>query len=157
MRRFLPALALLLAACLLGSACFHFNPVTSLTRPVFPVGELRSSLTVLKTHQFFDSKSKVYSVTIVSGVYVLDAQDEDYWYFRSPVAMQRAIHADGGASPDFFPGGIALGKKKDMIFPAAIYKSDGSMDRLVIWRFGGEFMKEEGLLWKRNDSICDPK
>jgi hypothetical protein len=145
-------------ASLPGCSSLHFNPVTSLSRAVYPVGELQSSITVVKAHRFFDSKSKVYSVTIVPGVYVLDAQDGDYWYYRAPVALQRAIYeSDNSARPDFFPGGIAIGKRKNMIFPAAVYKSDGSLDRIILWRFGSEFHKVEGTVWKRDDHACDPK
>lgn len=144
----------------LFSACssFRFNPVTSETRPVYPVPGIKSAITVLKAQVFFDSKSKVYSVTVSPGRFVLDAQDEDYWYFRAPTAMQRAIYDSGQLfSTDLFPGGIAIGKKKGMIFPAAVYRSDGSMDRTLIWKFGREFMQAEGTLWKRDNTACDLK
>ncbi|HNX04685.1 MAG TPA: hypothetical protein PKI32_04250 [Opitutales bacterium] len=142
----------------MGCSSLRLNPVTEELRQVYPSGPITSTITVLKGQTFFDSKIKVYSVTVAPGVFVLDSQDDSCWYYRAPTAMQRSIYDSGKlVDTNLFPGGLAIGKRTGMLFPAAVYKSDGSMDRTLIWKFGGEFMRQEGTLWKRDDHACDPK
>ena len=145
---------LLLAPIFFGAGCetLSLSPATSETRVVYPVKNAAMTVTVTRTMSFDDSSRRVYSVTVPQGVYKLEAEDADYWYFVAPSLFIRATY-DGKEVVDqsMFCGGLMIGKKPGMIVPAAIYRSDGSMNLTMIWRFGGDFMKAEGKAWLRSE------
>jgi hypothetical protein len=145
---------IVLAPFLAGVGCgtFALNPITSETRPIYAIQDAALTVTVMRTLSFDDSKSRVYNVTLPQGVYKLEAQDADYWYFAAPTLLSRATY-DGKevADRNLFCGGLMLAKKPGMLVPAGIYRSDGSMNMTLIWRFSSDFMKTEGTAWQRSE------
>ena len=145
------AVLLVLASLAFGCGTFSVNPVTAESRAVYGVNKEVRTLTILSRQTFHDSKAKVYSLTIPKGAYTLEAQDEDYWYFKAPTLLERSTY-DGKTVVDsnVFVGGIMIGKKNGMMVPAGVYKSDGSLNMLMIWKFGQNFMKGEGTTFKKS-------
>jgi hypothetical protein len=153
MRKLTSCLAILASAVMLVAAagCFSMNPATDEVHSVYPVRDDTRSVTFKKSLTLYDSKAKVYSVSIPAGIYVLEAQDDNYWYFACPIPLERAaFHDDGSKVSDMFSGGFMLEKNRGMLVPAGIYLSDGSMNFTMVWKLGSDFMDDEGRAWKRS-------
>jgi hypothetical protein len=153
--RSLPRFVTVTLACLLlataGCATLAISPATSETRMTYTTKDDSRTLTVLERITFNDSaKIKVFSVTLPKGTYKLEAVDDDYWYLRAPVPMQRnSYDGDNVADSSLFSGGIMIGRKAGMSVPAGVYRSDGSLNMTMIWKFTDDFMKAEGKSWTR--------
>jgi len=88
-------------------------------------------------------------VRFPGGVYVLEAEDADYWYFRAPAPIEFRI-LRGGQPVDGrdIPGGIMLSKSFSMVPAAGYVESVDDAHRTMAWRLGGEFMRVKGRSWK---------
>jgi hypothetical protein len=87
-------------------------------------------------------------VRLLPGRYELEAENEDYWYFRAPEPLElRAL--DGGRSLDgkFVPGGLALSKGFNLD-PAVAYIDDNSDQKLHVMRMGRDFLQLRGKTWE---------
>ena len=144
------AVAYSFALC--GCGTFRVAPVTSEIRAVYPVSGETGIVTVTKDMTFVDSKHRTYSLTIPRGVYRLEAEDSDYGYYALAGLLERAVYdGDNLVDKNFFSGGLMIAKHPRQSPPAGVYRSDGSLNRTLIWRFDSRFMEQENVSWKKTE------
>ena len=100
------------------------------------------------------------TIIFPAGIYTLEAEDSDYFYFRAPAPLEyRVIEGaklengnltgkvtDGRA----MPGGLALVKSLWRGQPAKAYLSVSATNKTWTMGFGLDFMSLEPEKWKRN-------
>jgi hypothetical protein len=131
-----------------GCGTFAINPVTDESRLTYPVKDESMFIEVKTGMTFNDAKIRTYSIFVPAGIYKLEARDDDYLYFVTTGVVTRSVY-DGKAMVDqsVCQGGIMLGRKEHMLVPAGVYKNDGSMNRVMIWKLNDAFMKLNGAKW----------
>lgn len=85
------------------------------------------------------------------GTYVLEAEDDDYWYFRSPLPLEFRTFQNGKPTDENTKrGGLMLGKQSIRLVPAGGYvDGDGSV-KTMVWKLGGDFLAMEGRQWRKS-------
>jgi hypothetical protein len=131
-----------------GCETFKSTPVVSQSRTVYPVAGESGTVTVQKDMTFDDSIRRTYSVTIPRGLYKLEAQDADYRYYALSGFLKRSVY-DGKhlVGTNSFCGGLMIARRADVSFPAGIYRSDGSLNRTMVWRLDSRFMDMKNSYW----------
>jgi hypothetical protein len=87
-----------------------------------------------------------------AGTYRLEAEDDEYRYFRAPSDVEYRIFRDGRAVDGrFMPGGLFLGKTIWKAVPAGAYLSVDPTTKVATWNLGRNFLKLEGKLWGRKE------
>ena len=144
---------LLLVSCLcLPLAAFALDPVTSETRSVRPAADEKKTVTVPEGMVWYDAARATRGLRFPSGTYVLEAEDDEYWYFRSPAPLEfRVFSGREVKDARSIPGGVMLGKKTLKITPAAGYiDGDRRAEKMMIWKLGRDFLRREGKDWRKS-------
>jgi hypothetical protein len=155
MRCFLPLLisALGLVAC---SVLPPLDAITAETYTVQPATDTTMSLTVTDSMVFYSDPSQAHGIRFPPGTYALEAEDNDYWYFRSPSPLEFRDLKDGAlTSAKRVPGGIMLPrsftKSVQNLLAGAGYTDGGSpTTRNMVWKLGVEFRHLEGTQWTKS-------
>jgi len=145
-------IVLLLAAAVLG-ACggIELNPFVNERRDVHFVQDPGKTLTVVRDLTWRDSSHAAHELKLPAGLYVLEAEDKDYWYMRSSVPLElRELKKGGRPSTQNLRGGLAIGKYSFRAVPGAAYIDGEGMSRVLIWKLGKEFLGGEGKDWRRS-------
>lgn len=89
-------------------------------------------------------------IRLPRGVYQLEAEDEDYWYFRAPAPVEMRLLRDGRPveGPDI-PGGLALGKSAFPTSPAAYIDVDQD-HKMLVMKLGYDFVRMRGKQWDQS-------
>ncbi len=86
------------------------------------------------------------------GKYYLEAQNDDYWYFRAPKNIVIARYDLDGRKVNSLnlPGGIALAKSGDNTVPGPMaYVDDmNKSSKVHLWTITREFFKQRGDKWR---------
>jgi hypothetical protein len=86
------------------------------------------------------------------GKYYLEAEDDNYWYFRAPRPLVLAVYDLEGKTVNGLriPGGIALSKTGDNKTPTpCVYVDDqNKASKIQLWTLSAEFMKVRGDKWR---------
>lgn len=144
---------LLLVACLsLPVAAFALNPVTSEVRSVRPTTDEKKTVTVPEGMVWYDAARPTRGLRFPSGTYALEAEDDEYWYFRSPELLEfRVFSGRDVKDARSIPGGVMLEKKTLKLVPAAGYiDGDRGAKKMMIWKLGRDFMRREGKDWRKS-------
>ncbi|RYD65737.1 MAG: hypothetical protein EOP83_06750 [Verrucomicrobiaceae bacterium] len=81
-----------------------------------------------------------------AGIYLIEAQDSEYDYYRAPAKVEYRVVSNGKVDQRFIPGGIALPKRT--FGTGAVYITDGPANQRMLTRaLGGEFLGQEGKTW----------
>lgn len=137
---FIAALLVLLAGCGVGGV----------PRAVQPVFDATKTFTVLKDFDWYGPYPPSQGVRLRAGVYALEAEDAEYWYFRAPVAIEVvAVERMSVAHGRSVPGGVMLSKRFHIV-PAAAYVDDAAVGKRMVLEFGPDFRGMEGIYWKRS-------
>jgi hypothetical protein len=152
MRWFFPILisALGLVSC---SVLPPFDPMTAESFTVQPATDATKTLTVKGDMVFYSDPSQAHGIRFPPGTYALEAEDSDYWYFRSPSPLEFRDSKNGAVtSARGVPGGIMLPrsftKSLQNLVAAAGYTDGGSpTTRNMVWKLGVEFRHLEGTEW----------
>jgi hypothetical protein len=100
---------------------------------------------------FHDASHPHHSLRFPAGIYVLEAQDTEYWYLRSSVPLEFTEFKQGGSvDARSFQGGIMIGKYSFRAVPAAGYIDGEGATKVLIWKLGSEFIAREGKDWRRS-------
>jgi len=157
-RRFVSALfglAAIVAAGLL-SACSQVDAEGTIPRSGIRVPRAAFDFRVLRVMEFEHSQpgGTRNTVSIPVGEYILEAEDGDYLYFRSPNPLEyRVYHPEGYADAMFQLGGIALARESkwdEVEYPACTYTDGKKQDqkRLTCPLSVPYFMKGRGTDWE---------
>lgn len=140
----------LLTACM----SVYNTPVAAELRDVKLIADVSKTVTVQEGMVWVDkSFMETRGIRFPPGVYVLEAEDSAYWYFRSPSSLEFRIFKDGKVTDSRnIPGGIMIGKDLFRYIPAAGYVDNDEKEngKVMVWRLGGNFLALEGSAWKKS-------
>ena len=126
------------------------DPTASEHRPVRPASDVGKTLAVVDGMVFYDSLARNKGIRFPGGTYVLEAEDDVYWYFRAPAPLEFRIFRSGQVVDERnSPGGLMLGKATLRLVPAAGYIDGEGQERILVHKLGGEFLRLEGRYWKK--------
>ena len=86
------------------------------------------------------------------GVYLLEAEDNQYWYFRSAKPLEYRTYQKHKVTEDAYkPGGVYLSKtgfghSEPVVAGAYLAALDPSR-KMLIWPLGQDFLKGKGSRW----------
>lgn len=142
---------ILAVAGLVGCGTLQLNPVASETRTVRMTADLAKTLSVPEGMVFYDKQPATRGLRFPPGTYVLEAEDDDYWYLRSIKPIEFRVFKDGRvADGREIPGGIMIGKSLIRTIPAAAYIDDEGATKMMVWKLGQEFLRLEGRDWEKS-------
>ena len=155
MRWFFPILipALGLVSC---SVLPPFDPMTAENFTVQAATDATKTLTVKEGMVFYSDPSQAHGIRFPPGTYALEAEDSDYWYFRSPSPLEFRDSKNGAVtSARAVPGGIMIPrsftKTLQNLVAGAGYTDGGSpTTRNMVWKLGVEFRRLEGTEWTKS-------
>ncbi len=127
------------------------NPVISEDRSVAPSLNLENSIVLKDSMVWYNKMPPTRGIKFPSGIYQLEAEDHEYYYFKAPHKIDYKVFKDGReVDGNLLSGGIYLSKKHINIQPAGAYFSKSEKYKILTWKLGSEFMSMEGSKWKRN-------
>jgi hypothetical protein len=146
------ALAAALSVALAG--CITLPSVSSDERAVQPASDPSKVVEFINPVVWLDRPEPFATrgVRLMPGRYELEAENEDYRYFRAPSPIEMRI-LDGGKIVDGrdIPGGLALAKSAFNVVPAAAYVDVGlESARMHVMKLDQVFMALEGEEWKKS-------
>ena len=134
---------------LLSGCVVPMNPTANETRPVMPAADPEKTIIVPEGMVWYDSVLRSRGLRFPPGTYVLEAEDSDYWYFRSGAPLElRIFQGDKIVDGKDLPGGIMLAKHFSMV-PGAGYIDGEGKTKVMIWKLGASFLNLEGRSWKK--------
>ena len=143
-----------LLCLLLTAACggIPLSPVASDRRPVKPMADPGKTLTVAHELVFDDGRPPRNELRLPTGVYTLEATDDEYWYLRATQPLEFTTYRKGGkAETRPLAGGILLGKYSFRAIPAGAYiDGEEASVRVLVWKLPPAFMAGEGRDWHRS-------
>ena len=147
-RRSLPFLVLvLLVGC---GALPPLNPVTHESRVVQNAHDSSKTVTIVNGMVWYNL-DRTRGIRFPPGTYALEAEDADYWYFRSPAPLEfREFSGEHVTDAQSQAGGIMIAKAAINSVPAGGYVNSDSSTKVVVWKLGGEFLGMEGRQWKKS-------
>jgi len=88
-------------------------------------------------------------VSFFPGRFVLEAEDEDYWYFHAPQPLNVLTYSFGKITGGVrFIGGIVLSKSGSNAKPSFVYvNGENENDKVVLWKLSRKFMMDRGNKW----------
>jgi hypothetical protein len=128
------------------------DPVSAQERTVTPTTTRDKTITLKESMVWYNRPfSATRGIRFPEGVYTLEAEDDEYYYFASPKEIEYRVFQEGkvvdGRS---IPGGLFLGKRLFKMVPAGVYMTADEHTRIITWKLGAEFLRMEGKLWTRN-------
>jgi len=150
MRRLIMLLAASIA-CVSGCAGIQLSPLVNERRSVHLEQDKSKTIIVLHEMVFYDASPPAHALRFPVGTYVLEAQDDEYWYMRSGAPLGLESFRKGGRVDDrSIPGGIMIGKYSFRAVPAGGYIDGEGSAKILVWKLGGDFMNREGRDWKKS-------
>jgi hypothetical protein len=147
--RGIPVLVVASFALFTSSRAFALNPLTQEERTVHVVSDAARTVTVPEGMVWYDDSPPTHGIRFPPGIYVLEAEDADYWFLRSPSPLEFRIFKDGKAVDGHsIPGGLMVSKHPSSLLPGAGYIDDSSSKKMMIWKLGAEFIRLRGRYWK---------
>ena len=147
---------LLVAGLLAGSvscALIRLDPVTDEEFDVTPVSDPSRTVTFLEPMVWSNAPQyrATKGVRLLNGTYVLEAENDDFLYFRAPApvemrVLEKGVPVDGRD----FEGGLALSKAFVAMAPAAAYVSISERRKMHVMRMGNDFLQLEGRVWEKS-------
>ena len=138
------ALALLFLA---GCGALPLNPVTNESRPVQAITDATKTITVPEGIVWYNGPRKTRGIRFPTGRYPLEAQDADYWYFRSPAPLElRTFGETNTAGTQGIAGGLMVARHFSIV-PGAGYAEGEGSTKVVLWKLGQDFLALEGKYW----------
>jgi len=126
------------------------DSTVSETRMTRPASDPSKTLTVPEGMVWYATASRSSGLRFPPGTYALEAEDDDYWYFRSPSPLEFRSFANGKPNEEHTAlGGLMLGKRSLRSVPAAGYV-DAGLSKTMIWKLGGDFLAMEGRQWRKS-------
>ncbi len=139
---------LLFAAANLGYAA---NPLTQESREVDLISDPDKTVTVFEGMVWYNSRRPTHGLRMPAGIYVLEAEDENFLYFRSKTPLEMRLFKNGKVTDGRnLEGGVMLNKKWLSRIPAACYIDEVDSTKLMIWKLGKSFIKREGKDWEKS-------
>jgi len=139
--------SLILVALLVWSAGCT-TPPSSPSRPIQPVADAQKTFTVHREMAWYDVPP-ANGIRFPTGVYELEGEDAEFWYFRAPVLLDLIALRGRLASRKHVAGGIMIPKRFNKI-PARGYIDAPDGGKTVVWEVSNEFRTMEGRYWSKS-------
>jgi len=96
-----------------------------------------------------DSFDPSRGVRLLPGKYVLEAEDAECWYFRSPKPLSLLIYDFGNiVNAVSIHGGIMVSKDESSHkLPSAYVDGNNDTERITVWELGKDFVTDRGQKW----------
>ncbi len=105
---------------------------------------------VIREAMIYSDFAKTHAVRFTPATYVLEAEDDDYVYYRAPDQIEYRVFKNGAVVDGrFMPGGIYFNKALISLVPAGAYLTVDGTHKMLMWKLGVEFMRLEGDKWDR--------
>jgi hypothetical protein len=138
-------------ACLCGCGGLQVNPLANEHRNVHLEQDKSKTLTITHDMVWYDKSPPSQGLRFPAGIYVLEAQDDDYWYMRSSAPLEFVVFRKGGkAESRNISGGVMIGKYLFRAVPAAGYIDGEGSSRVLVWKLGSDFLGREGQDWRKS-------
>ena len=148
--RYTALLALATMMLLAGCGAVQLNPITNESRAVRVAADGAKTVTVPEGMVWYDSPQRGHGLRFPPGRYTLEAEDNDYWYFRSPAPLEFRDFQNGQpTNTRNVRGGLMLAKHFSML-PGAGYIEGEGTTKSMVWKLGGELLQQEGRSWSKN-------
>lgn len=135
---------------LAGCGAVQLNALTHESRAVHVATDATKTVNVPEGMVWYDSPQRGHALRFPPGHYTLEAEDNDYWYFRSPAPLEfRDFEKEQPANTRNVRGGLMLAKRLSML-PGAGYVDGESGTKVLVWKLGGDFLQLEGKSWSKN-------
>jgi hypothetical protein len=138
-----------LAACSL----IRLDPVTAEKRQVAPITDEKKTVMLSEPIVWLDAPAyhAAKGVRLPQGLYTLEAEDDDYLYFRAPSPLEMRILQDGRPveGPDI-PGGLAIGKILFPMLSPVAYIDVDSDHKMLVMKLGFDFTQMRGKQWDQS-------
>lgn len=139
----------LLSACSL----IRLDPVVSEKRHVVAAADPTKTVSLEEPMVWMNAPAHraTKGVRLPQGVYALEAEDEEYWYFRAPGSIEMRVYRHGQSpeGPDV-PGGIALAKSSWLTSAAVYVRLADEETRMLVMKLGFEFLQMRGKQWDQS-------
>ena len=139
---------------ILLNACGTFpalDPTTHESKTVSTATDPSRNVTVPEGMVWYAGPSRSTGIRFPSGLYPLEAEDADYWYFRSPEPLEFRSFENGRPTAEHSdPGGMMLGKRSLRMVPAGAYIEGEGASKIMVWKLGGDFLAMEGRQWRKS-------
>jgi hypothetical protein len=140
-------------ACLPGCGGIPLSPLTNDRRTVHLEQDASKSLTLKDDMVFYDSSHPTHGIRFPAGMYVLEAEDDEYLYLRASHPLEFKDYKKGGkVDTRRIVGGIMIGKYLFRAVPAAAYIDGEGSTRILVWKLGSDFINREGKDWTKSFS-----
>src|SRR5262249_40982382 len=140
----------LITGLLIGSlscSLIRLNPVTDEEFEVRPVSDPGRTLTFREPMVWSDAPMyrATKGVRLLDGKYVLEAENDNFLYFRSPVPIEmRVLERGVPVGGRNYEGGLALSKAFVALTPAIAYVSVNEHRKMHVMKMGHDFLQLEG-------------
>lgn len=85
------------------------------------------------------------------GTYVLEAEDAEYRYFRSPAPLEfREFSGERVTDAQSKAGDIMIAKAAINLVPAGGYVQGDGSTKVMVWKLGGDFLEMRGREWNKS-------
>lgn len=121
------------------------------SRATRPASDPSKTVTVSEGMVWYATPSRSSGLRFPPGTYALEAEDDDYWYFRSPSPLEFRSFSNGRPNEEHTQlGGLMLGKRSLRRIPAAGYVDADDSSKTMVWKLGGDFLTLEGRQWRKS-------
>jgi hypothetical protein len=127
------------------------DPTAHESKTVSTASDPSKNVTVPDGMVWYAGPTRSSGIRFPSGLYPLEAEDADYWYFRSPTPLEFRSFKNGRPTDEHSnPGGMMLGKQSLRMVPAAAYIEGEGASKIMVWKLGGDFLAMEGKQWRKS-------
>lgn len=144
-------LSVTLSALLIGCGVLPpLDPVASEERTVRSASDTSRTITVPEGMVWYNV-GQTRGLRFPPGTYVLEAEDDSYWYFHASSPLEFRVFNGGNVTDaQNIPGGIMLGKVSLSMVPAGGYIDAEGSKKMQVWKLGSDFLRREGRDWKKS-------
>ena len=128
-----------------------FDPVTTEPKTVVLLKDSAKTVSIPEGMVWYNNR-KTQGIRFPAGIYALEAEDANYWYFRSPTPLEfRTFNSGSVIDSRDIPGGIVIGKSPLQIVPAGGYiEGETPTRKTLVWKLGGDFLRMQGEYWNKS-------
>jgi hypothetical protein len=151
-KKFAVPFLLIIVAAFINGCVLPMSPVTNESRIVSPLSNQTKSVTFKEPMVWYDSSfSPTRGIRFPDGTYLLEAEDNDYFYFQAPSQIEYRTMQNGNVTDDHYSsGGLFFKKAAFNLVPAGAYISTDNQTKILTWKLGGNFLNMEGSKWTKN-------
>jgi hypothetical protein len=128
-----------------------FDAAANESRLVRVDSDPSKSLVVPDGMVWYASSARESGIRFPPGTYSLEAEDDDYWYFKSPAPLEFRRFAHGAPIEQHSnAGGLMLAKQPVRAVPAGGYIDADTSNKTLVWKLGRSFLAMEGRQWRKS-------